>query len=208
MGLAGNGGSGGARTRPKPLRKSSRKACKYWSKKVSRLHGIHGCLSQATEGLRTNFVRICQEKRELEDLRDETQKGSSQLFGSANGFPGEDAWVLDVEREPSALFRLGFWLPDFERGATMNLVLRCELDSHPPASIRRQKAAKLLQRQFVIIDLDHRLPFFVIVDQASEDPASGRPLMGSGSVLNLGGAQRRFHRDMLLLRRELRLRPE
>ena len=76
------------------FRKSSPKASKYWSKQVYRLHGIDGGLSQETEGLRTNFVRICQEKREPGDIRSETQKGSSQPFGSAHGFPGEDAWVF------------------------------------------------------------------------------------------------------------------
>lgn len=90
----------------------------------------------------------------------------------------------------------------------MDLVLGGELDPHSPASVRRQEATKLLQCQLVIVDLDHRLTFHVIVNQAAEDPAARGPLMALGLVLDLRGAQGQFHGDMLVLRREHGLRPE
>jgi hypothetical protein len=53
----------------------------------------------------------------------------------------------------------------------VSIILRDKLDPHPPASIGPNQPAKLLQRQFVIVNAHDQLHLFIIENLAPQSPS-------------------------------------
>src|ERR1700722_17387491 len=98
-------------------------------------------------------------------------------------------------RSPSPYFRHVF--PHLEHWASMHFVLGHKLNSHAPSCVGRQQLPKLLQAQFLPVDLHDYPAVLITLDQATQHATSGNPLITSSKVFDLLSAQGHFECHML-----------
>jgi len=66
----------------------------------------------------------------------------------------------------------------------VDFVFETEFDPHTPTRIRCEQAPKVLDWQFLIVDLDHGLPMLVIADGATQHIPARSPLIAPGVRLD------------------------
>ena len=84
----------------------------------------------------------------------------------------------------------------------MHLIFGDKLDSHAPTSIGGEQLPELLQRQFLLIDLNDCLVVLIVVDQAAQHTTPGDPLITLGIILDLCRPQGHFDRNVLVFRKK------